>query len=386
MKAISSGFTVIFRRAVFNIAAIRAYASDVKRSDVKDSDHQRLDKKRSNEDPLNSIKPHMRGGILSVVEKDNSGFPSYLILKETCPLLSQAMMEIKNKKRRQQNSSILLEGKRLIQDALNAGVKPKQIFFSQKRVLESLCLPEELRDLPASSTIFYKAPYKMIQLFSETETSQGIMGIFEIPTIDHRARKNAFPITVICDNIREPGNLGAVLRTVTAVGASQVILMKGCTNLWGDKVLRAGCGAHFRMKIISDVSWSFLENIKGQVCLADNNYVGNIDYSNINENTNVNVFRKTAPIELPIAPYYEIDYCKITPLILIIGGETHGLSDEGYEFARSRKGIRLNIPLENGIESLNSATAVGILCFEAKKQMLSLIRSGDEIDKIEQVY
>jgi len=48
-----------------------------------------------------------------------------------------------------------------------------------------------------------------------------------MPTIDHRARKNAFPITVICDNIREPGNLGAVLRTVTAVGASQVILMKG---------------------------------------------------------------------------------------------------------------------------------------------------------------
>jgi len=138
------------------------------------------------------------------------------------------------------------------------------------------------------------------------------------------------------------------------------------------------------MKIISDVSWNFLKNIKGQVCLADNNYVSN--NSNIDEDTNVNVFRKTAPIELPIAPYYEIDYCKTTPLILIIGGETHGLSDEGYEFAKSRKGIRVNIPLENGIESLNSATAVGILCFEAKKQMLNLIRSGDEIDKIEQAY
>ncbi|KAL5236308.1 hypothetical protein ACI65C_003718 [Semiaphis heraclei] len=384
MKAISSSFTVNLRRAVFNTTAIRAFASDVKRLDVKDSDIQRSHKKRSNEDPLNSIKPHMRSGILSVVEKDSSGFPSYLILKETSPLLSQAMIDIKNKKRRQQNSSILLEGKRLIQDALNAGVKPKQIFFSQKRVLENLCLPEELRDLPAKSTIFYKAPYKMIQLFSETETSQGIMGIFETPTIDHRARKNTFPITVICDNIREPGNLGAVLRTVTAVGASQVILMKGCTHLWGDKVLRAGCGAHFRMKIISDVSWNFLENIKGQVCLADNNYVSN--NSNIDEDTNVNVFRKTAPIELPIAPYYEIDYCKTTPLILIIGGETHGLSDECYEFAKSRKGIRVNIPLENGIESLNSATAVGILCFEAKKQMLNLVKSGDEVDKIEQVY
>lgn len=86
-------------------------------------------------------------------------------------------MEVKNKKRRQQRSSILLEGKRLIQDALNAGVKPKQIFFSQKRVLENLCLPKELQDLSVSNTIFYKTPYKMIELFSETTTSQGIMGI-----------------------------------------------------------------------------------------------------------------------------------------------------------------------------------------------------------------
>lgn len=53
------------------------------------------------------------------------------------------------------------------------------------------------------------------------------LGIFEMPIIDHRVRKSAFPITVICDNIREPGNLGTILRTVTAVGASQIILIKG---------------------------------------------------------------------------------------------------------------------------------------------------------------
>lgn len=157
----------------------------------------------------------------------------------------------------------------------------------------------------------------------------------------------------------------------------------GCTDLWGDKVLRAGCGAHFRMKIIPDVSWNALANIKGQVCLADNNIVDNSDHSNIAKNDEINVFRKTAPVELPIFPYYEVDYCKTTPLILVIGGETHGLSEEGYEFAKKRHGIRINIPLLNGIESLNSATAVGILCFEARKQMLNLVRSGNEIDKIE---
>lgn len=157
----------------------------------------------------------------------------------------------------------------------------------------------------------------------------------------------------------------------------------GCTDLWGTKVLRAGCGAHFRMRILSDVSWSSVQFRGGQVCLADNNNIDNSDNSKVTDNNTINAFRKTAPFDLPVVPYHEVDYCKTTPLILVIGGETHGLSEEGYEFARARKGIRVNIPLQNGIESLNSATAVGILCFEARKQMSNLVRTGDEIDKIE---
>lgn len=56
------------------------------------------------------------------------------------------------------------------------------------------------------------------------------VGIFEIPEFNHAVRKDSFPITVICDNIREPGNLGTILRTVAAVGASQIILIKGKLN------------------------------------------------------------------------------------------------------------------------------------------------------------
>lgn len=147
-------------------------------------------------------------------------------------------------------------------------------------------------------------------------------------------------------------------------------------------MLRAGCGAHFKMKILSDVDWSSLVNIKGQVCLADNNINTNDDKSNGTNNSEVNVFGKVASIELPIVPYYELDYCKTTPLLFVIGGETQGLSDEGYEFAMTRQGVRVNIPLSNGMESLNSATAVGILCFEARKQMLRLIKSGDDKIKL----
>lgn len=157
----------------------------------------------------------------------------------------------------------------------------------------------------------------------------------------------------------------------------------GCTDLWGDKVLRSGCGAHFRMKIVPEVSWSSLVNIKGQVILADNNYAGTDNYTNIANHEEVNVFRKAPCTELPIVPYNEADYCKTTPLILVIGGETHGLSEDAYEFARKSQGVRINIPLQNGIESLNTATAVGILCFEARKQMLNVIKNNNKIDNVE---
>lgn len=164
-----------------------------------------------------------------------------------------------------------------------------------------------------------------------------------------------------------------------------VTVCLGCTDLWGDKVLRSGCGAHFRMKILSEVSWNSLANIKGQVCLADNNFVSNGDYLSVADHNEVNVFRKTTSNELPIVTYNEVDYCKTTPLILVIGGETHGLSDDAYEFARTQQGIRINIPLQNGIESLNTATAAGILCFEVRKQMLNSMKNGNEIYNVEVV-
>ncbi|XP_050427852.1 rRNA methyltransferase 3, mitochondrial [Adelges cooleyi] len=351
MKTLCCCFSANFRMIMLN--AGRTYSTELKRP----------------METVRKLKPHARSGVLGAVEKDDSGFPAYVILKETSPILSQAIMDTKNKKKRQKKTSILLEGKRLIQDALNVGVKPKQIFFSQKRVLEHLYLPEELRDLPVSDTIFYKTPYNMMQLFSNTTTTQGIMGIFEMPKFEIDTPKELFPITIVCDNIREPGNLGSILRTVTAVGASQIILIKGCTDLWGDKVLRSACGAHFRMKILSEVEWSSLNNIKGHVCLADNNC--NIVQGDKND-ADLNVFRKVTSTPLPLISYDNVDFCKSTPLILIVGGETEGLSDEGYQFAESRQGIRTYIPLLNSVESLNSATAIGILCFEARKQMMNL--------------
>ncbi|KRT80345.1 hypothetical protein AMK59_7080 [Oryctes borbonicus] len=110
--------------------------------------------------------------------------------------------------------------------------------------------------------------------------------------------------------------------------------------------------------------------------MADNKLV-----SSSNENIEDTTFR----IEnVPFIPYYGIDVCKTIPITLIIGGETEGLSENAYKFIYERQGVRLNIPLMSGIDSLNSGVALGIILFEIKKQMLLNVKQN--YDRIENVY
>lgn len=82
---------------------------------------------------------------------------------------------------------------------------------------------------------------------------------------------------------------------------------------------------------------------------------------------------------IPLVPYYGIQIDKSESLTLIIGGETEGLSEDAYKFVYDRKGVRLNIPLMSGIDSLNSGVALGIILFEMKKQMLLNVRERETI-------
>ncbi len=78
-------------------------------------------------------------------------------------------------------------------------------------------------------------------------------------------------------------------------------------------------------------------------------------------------FRKV--FQLPLKCYYELNYEPQKSYVLVVGGETHGLSEQAFEFAARRNGCRVHVPLAGFVNSLNAATAVGIVSFEMKKQM-----------------
>lgn len=86
---------------------------------------------------------------------------------------------------------------------------------------------------------------------------------------------------------------------------------------------------------------------------------------------------------IPVVPYFAVDYTNQSSVVLVIGGETEGLSINAFRLARDRYGVRVNVPLSSNVESLNSGTALGIIVFEMKRQFLRKIKhkSGEDISE-----
>ena len=98
-----------------------------------------------------------------------------------------------------------------------------------------------------------------MKLWSDLTTGPGVMAVFSKQELCCNVRAaSPLPLTLVCDNVRQPDNLGALLR-VTA-GARRVLLIKGTTDLWSSKLLRAAAGANFQVPVVEEVGWEVLEH------------------------------------------------------------------------------------------------------------------------------
>ncbi|XP_003707127.2 rRNA methyltransferase 3, mitochondrial [Megachile rotundata] len=319
-------------------------------------------------------------------------------LRENEKIIINLMSQIKTRKRREKNNEVVLEGHRLIKDALKAGLVPKAVFFNDFSEVKSLNLPDEVK--------LYKVPYKSLQLWSALTTSPGLLGIFDTPDVSNNPSDNhTIPLTIICDNIREPGNLGSIMRAAVGVGCEKLILLKGCVDLWDPKVLRSAAGSHFRLPIHAFPKWDEVPSLISEdsnIIVADSNFgdeyvshytpnmlessacVFDIDPDILknklavdgekNEESKLIIptnkkMMKQFMLNLPIVPYYSLDYTK-KETVIILSGETEGLHIDSCKFLSEKKGIRVNIPLMKGVDSLNAGVALGIVTFEIKRQFL----------------
>jgi TrmH family RNA methyltransferase len=169
---------------------------------------------------------------------------------------------------------------------------------------------------------------------SETETPQGILTVLELTNLPIPKLPT---FLLIPDQIRDPGNLGTLLRSAAAAGVDAVLLPPETADAFAPKVLRSGMGAHFRLPIHS-MTWDEIEQVGRlaglQVFLADMNGQS----------------------------CWETDLRQ--PLALIVGGEADGAS----ESARRLVTMSLSIPMPGKAESLNAGVAGSVLMFEVVRQ------------------
>ncbi|GFU33283.1 rRNA methyltransferase 3, mitochondrial [Nephila pilipes] len=333
--------------------------------------------------------------------KDGLLIPPYEKLQKNDSRFTKTLTMLKNRKFRERNEKMLLEGKRLINDAIDAGIELETIYFSREKELA------EIKFKFQDNVEILKVLYKTLQQWSNLTTCPGIMGVFKRPTTEklHILSEPVIPVTVICDNIRDPGNLGAIIRNSATAGCEHILLTKGCVDPWEHKVLRTGCGGHFRIPIINNIEWTHISNYiskRSTIFIADNsgdiiessnspefiNYDeapdendGEVEvkrYATINEfNQPISIdetyndpaeLEKYKELDFPCYLYSSIKFPKEN-IVLYVGGETLGVDERAIKLACDYGGKKVKIPLENNMESLNSSFAMTIILYEIKRQL-----------------
>lgn len=234
------------------------------------------------------------------------------------------------RKARQQHAQLLLEGVRLIEDAMSAGFTPALFLFdpAASEAFASLLARAQTQGAEVASLAA-----ELLAELCDTVTPQGLVAVAPWPQI----RPGEAGLSLVVDGVRDPGNLGTLLRSAAAAGVDQVITLPGVTDPWAPKVLRAGMGAHFRTAIRQAAGLAQAEQWTGSArpYLADG-----------------------AGREL----YTAVDWTQ--PSVLIIGGEAAGAG-----LAANWPAVqRIAIPMASEVESLNTAMAGSVILFEAARQ------------------
>lgn len=303
---------------------------------------------------------------------------TYVKLPHDHPSINQLLTMTRSKLYRDKKHLLMAEGHRLIIDMINAGLPLNYLYFSRIEKLE--IIKDHLQKCIKQPEIF-RVPQRDLTFWSVMTTCPGLIAIFEKPNdmeeIWRKAKISSYVpelnVTVVCDQIREPNNVGSIIRTCAAMPSSQIILMKGCADPWEPKALRGGCGSQFRVPIHGPIEWSSLHSF-----LPANNAYSVFVATN---HQKIQSRRK----EFHSKPYTDIQYENCNHTVVIVGGETEGISDSALEFMSSfqykqnseniveNSNLPLNtcihIPLANGMESLNSNAAAAIMLFEIRKHL-----------------
>lgn len=244
------------------------------------------------------------------------------------------LRSLRDKKHRRREGRFLAEGLRLLTDARECGKLPEMLVMAARRENHPLLDTLEADVIAAGGEVI-EVGEDVLAKITGKDNPQALAGVFaEFDTGLDAIDRAAAPIWLVAQALRDPGNLGTMLRTGDAVGAGGLILLDDCADPFSVEAVRASMGAIFTQKV-AQASWAefigWLRTGPGQLVAAS--------------------LRESQPYRG--APY-------AAPCFILVGNESRGLPAE-YELECD---LRVTMPMRGRADSLNAAVAAAVLAYE----------------------
>jgi RNA methyltransferase, TrmH family len=244
------------------------------------------------------------------------------------------LRSLRDKKHRKRAGQFLVEGLRLLEDARAMGRVPQMLVMAEGRAPHELLARLEAEVAAAGGEVIITTP-DILSKITGKENAQSVAGVFdEWDTSLASLDRTAAPIWLVAQALRDPGNLGTMLRTGDAVGAGGLILIDDCADPFSAEAVRASMGAVFTVPV-AQARWEeflpWLRSGAGQLVAAS--------------------LRDAVPYRG--APYQ-------APCFILVGNESQGLPED-YEAACD---LRVTMPMRGRADSLNAAVAGAVLAYE----------------------
>ncbi|MFC3723259.1 TrmH family RNA methyltransferase [Neoaquamicrobium sediminum] len=268
-------------------------------------------------------------------------------VKEVTSLSNPIVKDIRAlamKKFRDQQNAFMAEGLKLVIDAFDLGWTIRTLVFAKAQRGNPIVEKIAARTVAAGGLVL-EASEKVLGAITRRDNPQMVVGVFQQRWA---ALKDIRPadgdVWIALDRVRDPGNLGTVIRTADAVGAKGVILVGETTDPFSVETVRATMGSVFAVPVARAGVEAFLAWRKGvQATVVGTHLKGSVDYRTV-------------------------DYAK-GPVVLVMGNEQQGLPDE---LAASCDAL-IRIPQAGRADSLNLAVATGVALYEIRRHALPVV-------------
>ena len=230
---------------------------------------------------------------------------------------------------------VAIEGDHLLAEALRSGMVLKAVFVSERREVPKI-VPRSVEVVRLTEDVF--------ESVVETQSPQGVAALIVPPVHELADVMAGTPLILIAAGLQDPGNLGTLVRSAEAFGATGVLTTPATVSAWNQKALRASVGSVFRVPVV-------VVTLEEVAALKDRG---------------VRLLAAVGTDDFGTKAAQAVDFTE--PCAVMIGNEGAGLAAEWMEVADAR----VTIPCPGAVESLNAAVAGSLLLYEASRQRSSL--------------